>query len=408
MVIGLAVIGGLSSTLGREGSSFGWVPTLTAAAATMGVFVVAARLAGVPADRGSRSRDPRERRGFLAFAGVTTLTAVGIGTLSGQRRERAVREERRSRLDTPVATKPLPTQVADPPEAATALYTPNRDFYRIDTALRVPVVDVDDWELTVEGMVDTPLRLSYAELIDRPLFEADVTIACVSNEVGDDLVGNARWLGCRLDDLLAEAGIDPQADQIVGWSVDGWSGGFPVEVLDGRDAMVAVAMNGEVLPVEHGFPARLIIPGIYGYVSATKWLDRIELTTFADFAGYWIPRGWARRAPIKVQSRIDRPQAGASVPPGRFRLGGVAWAPIDGISKVEVAVDGDWQEATLGPDIGPASWRQWWMEWETTPGSHVIEVRATNGLGETQTAKVSRPDPDGATGYHRIEITVGA
>lgn len=415
MVSILAVVGTLSSTLGREGSALGWVPTLASTAATLALFwatdwlVHQPRPASASSATSSGTPEGTQRRYLLTAAGLTTLAAVGLGALSGQRRDRSVRAARRLRLGIPSADSPLGPQEQDPlvsVELATPLYMPNDRFYRIDTALSVPVLDANTWNLKIDGMVDNQLSVTYQELIDRPLFEADVTIACVSNEVGGDLVGNARWLGCRLDDLLDEAGIQPTADQVVGWSIDGWSGGFPVEVLDGRNAMIAVAMNGELLPVEHGFPARLIIPGVYGYVSATKWLDRIELTRFEDFAGYWIPRGWSALAPIKVQSRIDRPRSGSSVSKGTYQIAGVAWAPIDGVSKVEVGVDGQWQAATLGPDIGRASWRQWWLDWDATPGEHLIEVRATNGKGERQTDRESRPDPDGATGYHQIQVNV--
>ena len=250
------------------------------------------------------------------------------------------------------------------------------------------------------------ITLTYDELLDRPMVEADITLSCVSNEVGGTLVGNARWLGCRLDDLLDEAGIDPSADQIVGRSVDGFTAGFPTALLDGRDALVAVGMNGEPLPIRHGFPARLVVPGVYGYVSATKWLSEIELTRFDEFEGYWIPRGWAVEGPIKTQSRIDTPTRSATVTAGASTpIAGVAWAPTRGIERVEVQIDdGEWQAAELGEEYTDTTWRQWKLAWEPTPGQHQIRVRATDGEGETQTEERTPVAPDGATGWHTIRV----
>ena len=255
------------------------------------------------------------------------------------------------------------------------------------------------------GLVDHELTLTYDDLLGRELLERDCTISCVSNEVGGDLVGNARWVGCRLDDLLAEAGIRKEADQVMGVSVDGFTAGFPVETLDGRDALIAIGMNGETLPVKNGFPARIIVPGIYGYVSAVKWLSEIRLTRFADEVGYWVPRGWSAIAPVKTQSRIDRP--GGRIAAGSVPIAGVAWAPTRGISKVEVQVDdGAWLETTLGSSLGDNCWRQWWVPWEATSGKHQIRVRATDGTGETQPEQRRDVAPDGATGWHTIRVTV--
>jgi DMSO/TMAO reductase YedYZ molybdopterin-dependent catalytic subunit len=285
--------------------------------------------------------------------------------------------------------------------------TPNADFYRIDTALSVPQVDPDDWTLTVTGRVERELTLSFSELLDRPMVEVDITLACVSNEVGGKLVGTARWLGCRLDDLLDEAGIDPSADQVVGRSVDGFTAGFPTALLDGRDALVAVGMNGEPLPTRHGFPARLVVPGLYGYVSATKWLSEIELTRFDEFEGYWIPRGWSVEGPIKTQSRIDTPVVGQRLDAGRpAPVAGVAWAPTVGIDRVEVQIDdGEWQEAELGERHTDTTWRQWRLPWVPEAGEHRIRVRATDGTGETQTQQRRPVAPDGATGWHTVVVT---
>jgi sulfite oxidase len=230
----------------------------------------------------------------------------------------------------------------------------------------------------------------------------------VSNEVGGDLVGTAVWQGVMLADVLAEAGVRPEAEQVFTTSVDGWTCGFPVAAaLDGRDAMIALGMNGEPLPLRHGFPARLIVPGLYGYVSATKWLQSIELTTWDADEGYWVPRGWAREAPIKTQSRIDVPKRRAEVAAGTVAVAGIAWAPHRGVTKVEVRVDsGEWQPARLGDDVTSDAWRQWVYEWDATPGEHTLQVRATDGDGVTQIEQVSRPDPDGATGWHTRTVSV--
>ncbi len=291
-----------------------------------------------------------------------------------------------------------------------ALVTPNRSFYRIDEALTVPRVDLDTWRLRVKGMVDEPFELSYDDLLALPLVERHITLSCVSNQVGGPLVGTALWRGVRLADLLARAGIQPRATQLVGRSVDGFTVGFPVEAAtDGRDALVAVGMNGEPLPGAHGFPARLVVPGLYGYVSATKWLEEIELTTFEAFDAYWIERNWARRAPIKVQSRIDVPAGYGRVVAGDRTVAGVAWAPHRGVRRVEVRVDdGPWQEAALGPELGADAWRQWSLAWDATPGEHVIASRATTGDGEVQTATKHAPFPDGATGHHEVNVRVSS
>ena len=246
--------------------------------------------------------------------------------------------------------------------------------------------------------------LTFADLPRRPQVEADITLTCVSNEVGGKLVGNARWQGIRLADLLDEAGVAPGADQIVGRSYDDYTCGFPVTALDdGREALVAIGMNGEPLPLEHGFPVRLVVPGLYGYVSATKWLAEIELTTFDAFDQYWVPRGWAEQAPIKTSSRIDTPAPFQKVPVGQAAIAGVAWAQTRGIDKVEVQVDGgEWQEAQLADELNDTTWRQWVLPWEVTAGNHSISVRATDSTGEFQTEERAAPMPDGSTGWHTV------
>ncbi len=287
---------------------------------------------------------------------------------------------------------------------------PNDHFYRIDTSFIPPTVDRATWRLRLKGLVERETELTYDELVALPVIEQYVTIACVSNEVGGDLVGNAKWTGIALRDVLQLAGVQPNADQLVGRSVDNWTAGMPLEwVMDpARTPMIAVAMNGEPLPRVHGFPARLIVPGLFGYVSATKWLTALELTRFDQFQGYWVPLGWAARGPILTQSRIDVPAHGARVTAGQVAVAGVAWAPDRGIRAVEVQVDGgDWQPATLSAPISKATWVQWLYRWDATPGDHQLAVRATDGTGEVQTDLRSNPAPDGARGHHMIRVAAG-
>ena len=309
-------------------------------------------------------------------------------------------------LPTPPASLPAIPEAAQAPGAASFI-TSNADFYRIDTALTVPQIPAETWSLRIHGMVEREIELSYDELLDRDLIERDITLACVSNTIGGELIGTARWLGTRLDDLLAEAGIDPAATQIVGRSSDGYTCGFPVSALDGRDALVAIGMNGEPLPLEHGFPVRLIVPGLYGYVSATKWLTEIELTTFEAFDHYWVPRGYAVEAPIKLQSRIDAPRGLDRIDPGPFVIGGVAWAQTIGIDAVDVKIDdGEWQSAELAEEVNDITWRQWSLPWEATSGRHSISVRAKDRNGAIQTDERSEPLPNGASGHHTVVVLV--
>ena len=364
----------------------------------------------VPAGSTRAGAAPVDRRRFLIAAGGTTVLAalVGVGgwLLSGRDALDTVRGA--IRLPRPLRRAgPVPPRADLDIPGLTPLFTPNEEFYRIDTALRVPVVDPATWQLEVRGRVDNPFTLTYAELLELPQIEADITLACVSNEVGGDLVGNARWQGVPLRALLERAGVQEGATQLLSRSVDGFTAGFPtVTALDMEGAMVAVAMNGEPLPVDHGFPARLVVPGLYGYVSATKWLSSIELTDW-DVDGYWIPRGWAKEGPIKTQARIDVPAPGRAVPAGNGPIAGVAWAPSRGIERVEVRIDdGPWQEAELAAPLDVDCWRQWYLPWDATPGQHRIAARATDGLGEVQTDQRTPVAPDGAAGYPIIEVRV--
>ncbi|RQW97969.1 molybdopterin-dependent oxidoreductase [Micromonospora inaquosa] len=355
--------------------------------------------------------DPESRRRFLTGSGVLLGTAVvaGLGGrwLAGRRGVSAARDA--IRLPAPVAPAPAVPGGANLSLAQLAPYvTPNFGFYRIDTALVVPQVDPDTWRLRIHGRVGKERTYSYADLLARPLVERYVTLACVSNEVGGDLIGNARWLGVPLRELLDEVEPDDDADQVVGRSVDGWTCGTPTAALrDGRDALLAVGMNGEPLPVEHGFPVRMVVPGLYGYVSACKWVTELELTRFADFDAYWVPRGWSRQGPIKTQSRIDTPRRRNRLTAGPVTVAGVAWAQHRGISRVEVRVDdGQWQEATLAPTVSVDTWVQWSWRWDATPGEHRLQVRATDATGETQTERTQDVVPDGATGWHSVTVTV--
>jgi DMSO/TMAO reductase YedYZ molybdopterin-dependent catalytic subunit len=381
---------------------------LTAVAVLRWLLGIARERAGTPV----AEMPSWARRRFLISSGAAIGLAVAGGAVG-----RTLLDRGRLSAAPPTASLPDPASTAPPLplraeleiEGLSRLVTPNQDFYRIDTALIVPRPNLDTWRLRVSGMVARPFELTYDELVALPLHEQYVTIACVSNEVGGRLVGNARWTGVRLKELLDRAGVDPGATQIVGRSVDGFTAGFPTvwALADEREALVAVAMNGEPLPADHGFPARLIVPGLYGYVSATKWLDEIELTTLDGFDAYWVPLGWAKQAPILTQSRIDTPRDGASVDAGAVAVAGVAWAPDRGIAAVEVQVDvAGWQPAELSTPISDATWVQFLHRWEAVPGDHTIRVRATDGAGVVQTDERSRPDPDGARGHHTIRVRV--
>ncbi len=366
-----------------------------------------------PAAEGAAPAAGVNRRHFLRRTAIVGFATVSAGGLLRMLDARAQVGALRAALGLPTAGRLAPGDLAAADlgvKGITPVVTPNASFYRIDTALLVPQIDPRTYSVAIGGMVDRPFSLSYDELLAMPQVEADITIQCVSNEVGGDLVGLARWQGVLLRDVLAMAGVQPGADQIVGTSVDGWTGGFPTALgLDGRNALIAVGMNGEPLPVEHGFPARLIVPGLYGYVSATKWLESITLTTLAGFDGFWIPRGWGKFGPIKIASRIDVPRSFSSVAAGPVTVGGMAWAPGlgRGITAVEARVDGGaWQEAELGGELSEDSWRQWRWTWDAAPGEHVLEVRAVDSTGEVQTEVVAPVLPDGASGYHSVKVKV--
>ncbi len=391
------------------------VSTLVVAGVGWAVLVTAWRLLGASTDEagghpehvGDPTHPDLARRQFIGLVGgagtVAAVAAIGARTTV----EAASPPSTSLALPTPRRQlPPVSSAAALDVDGLTPLLVPNEDFYRIDTALSVPRIDADRWRLQIHGMVDQELELTYADLLERSFVERDVTIACVSNEVGGDLVGNARWLGTSLRELLEEAGVQQGATQVVGRAVDGWTAGFPTEAaMDGRESLVAVGMNDEPLPPAHGFPARLIVPGLYGYVSATKWLTEIELTTWEGFDAYWVPRGWSKQGPIKTQSRIDVPRARTQVDPGDVVVAGVAWAPTRGLQRVEVRVDeGAWGEAELSDPLSQDAWVQWRTSVRLDPGTHTIQVRATDGEGTTQGSDSVPPRPDGAEGWHTITV----
>ncbi|MBX6752067.1 MAG: molybdopterin-dependent oxidoreductase [Micromonosporaceae bacterium] len=436
---GFAALGGLAivAALTRAGASVEWaLPGLVAAGtgvALLGWFLrqidsftppedaAAERTADSAADRTVTGGDDRTDGDLTGTAAASrrlflrgSALALGGGALVGWLGRwlgsfsvaNTARDEVAVELPTP-SGGPAPA-VPEADVADLRYVTPNERFYRIDTALVVPRINPAEWTLTIDGRVRRPLTLTFDELLSRPMVERYITLTCVSNPVGGDLIGNARWLGVPIADLLDEVDPDPAADQVVSWSVDGFTAGTPTAALrDGRDALLAVGMNGEPLPFDHGFPVRMVVPGLYGYVSATKWLRRLELTTFDAFDAYWIPRGWAQQAPIKTQSRIDRPRPGQRIEAGEYLVAGVAWAQHRGISAVQVRVDGGpWQDATLAAVASIDTWRLWSWRWMATPGDHTLEVRAADNAGVFQTADVAPPIPDGATGYHRISVQV--
>lgn len=385
------------------------------------------------------------RGGFLLLSGgaaAAGLAAVGVGRLlAGQNAPEAAAPKKLKIPEAKQASNKSAGEAEEdgakkaavkhetlpPPDPQASLdvagipplITPARDFYLIDTVLQSPRIDVNTWKLSVKGAVENPVEFSYKDLLGMSTREADVTLSCVSNEVGGGLVSNGRWTGVLLSDVLKEAGVSrgnitAASRQLVGRSVDGWTAGFRTDIaLDGREALVAFGLNGDELPVKHGYPVRLVVPGLYGYVSATKWITEIELTNW-DFDAYWIQRTWTKDGPVKTQSRIDTVKDGDSLPAGMVQIGGVAWAPHRGISKVEVSTDdgASWNEARLAKQLDDDSWRQYVYDWDASSasGDYTLQVRATDGDGETQTGKLRPPHggggTDGATGYHTITVSV--
>jgi DMSO/TMAO reductase YedYZ molybdopterin-dependent catalytic subunit len=364
---------------------------------------VSARPPGGPPQQG--------RRQFLIASTAAAGTALA-GVLAGRVLADSFSiASARASLRTPAAAYPAPAVPAGADLAIPGLgpfITPNGAFYRVDTAIVLPQVAPASWMLRIHGMVARETHISFGELIRRPLTEDYITLCCVSNPVGGPYIGNAKWLGASLASLLRQAGIRAGADQLVCTSADGFTSGVPVQAaMDGRDALLAVAMNGTPLPVAHGFPVRMVVPGLYGYVSACKWLTDIEVTTYRAATAYWVPRGWSPQAPIKTESRIDVPNGSTQLRAGRTRVAGVAWAQHKGIAAVEVRADrGPWQQARLAAVPGIDTWRQWAWDWHATPGRHLLQARATDNTGYTQTAAQTPPEPNGATGYPSLTVTV--
>jgi DMSO/TMAO reductase YedYZ molybdopterin-dependent catalytic subunit len=379
--------------------------------ATTATTAGAAAPSPAPVEVPGTARGPR--RAFLGWTAAAGAFAATAALAARSLSDRGAVDVARKAVALPAPASPAPATAGVGLDAEvpgiTPYIVPNDDFYRIDTALIVPQVEPEGWKLSITGMVDEPYELTFDELVAMADTEQAVTLSCVSNPVGGDLVGNAVWQGVPLARILDRAGVQDGATQLVGRSVDGFTAGFPTEAaFDGRPALVAVGMNGEPLPVVHGFPARLVVSGLYGYVSATKWLSEIELTTWEAFDGYWIPRGWAKEGPVKVQSRIDVPRVGTTLPAGPTPVAGVAWAPGAGIARVEVQVDdGAWQAAELGDSLSDDTWCQWRYEWDATPGEHRIRVRATDGAGVTQGEAPVPVAPDGAEGWHLRRVQVG-
>jgi len=349
-----------------------------------------------------------DRRKFLTAGGSAAALAAATGFGGQYLQDKRFSVNTASvKIGAPSVKPPAlakGTQITDIP-GLSAFYTPNSQFYRVDTALVVPQVSPQSWQLRIHGMVDRPLALTFAELMKRPMVDHDVTLTCVSESVGGGYVGNARWQGALLADLLREAGIQPGATQIVMRDVNGMNLGVATDpVMDGRASLLAIGMNGQPLPQAHGFPVRVVVPGLYGYVSACKWVVDMELTTFGAFDAYWSQRGWSQQAPIKTESRIDTPKG--NVAAGQVMIAGVAWAQHRGIEAVEVSVDGTWHQAKLAAQDTIDTWRQWYYPWQATPGTHTLQVRATDKTGYTQTAKNHGPEPNGATGYHTVRVTV--
>lgn len=424
VLAGLAGVAGLTAVLTRAQSTpqAGFAPIVAVVVTMLLLRALVRRLqAWDPSDPaqqtpvdgvGPAEPAPLARRSFLNALAVSSIAAAVAGTVTAVlTRATAVASGFRGSLALPAPAGPaqaIPSGASLPVDGISALVTSNADFYRIDTALTVPAIDPPSWKLRVTGLVDREVELDFATLLAKPLTARHITIACVSNEVGGDLIGNALWLGWPVRELLAMAGPQAGADMVLSTSNDGWTASTPLEALtDDRDALLAVGMNGEPLPLEHGFPVRMIVPGLYGFVSATKWLTELKVTRFADQKAYWSTRGWSDHGPIKTQSRIDVPRNGRTVKAGKVQFGGVAWAQHRGVSRVELRVDrGSWQEATLAAGISNDTWYQWQHTVDLAAGDHEVQVRATDSSGRPQTEDRAPVAPDGATGYHTISVKV--
>ncbi len=411
---GLAVVAVLTRA---NSATFDAVPTVIAmvvGAVMLTVLVTRLPHAVTPTSAAVPTPGPDpDRRRFLAWTGASAglgLLAVIGGQLvsAGTRATDAARA--RFTLPAPAtAAPPIPAGADLAIDGLSPVITPNVGFYRIDTALQVPRIDPSTWTLKITGLVENEVELTFAELLALPLEESTTTLTCVSNPVGGDLIGNATWLGYPIRLLLARAKPEPGADMVLSRSEDGWTASTPLEVLtDDRNAILAVGMNGVPLPLEHGYPVRMVVPGLYGYVSATKWVVELNVTRFDRESAYWTSRGWTERGPVKLSSRIDVPRAGTRAPAGPVTVAGVAWSQHVGIRSVQVQVDDDpWNDATLADAISADTWRQWSWQWTAPAGRHTIRVRATDAAGLVQTSVVRDVIPDGATGLHQVPVTIG-
>ncbi len=352
-----------------------------------------------------------DRRQFFRASGIGLAVALVAGSVSRLVPSAAdvAASIANSHVPTRFDPQPVPAGVDQKVSGQSSFFTANQDFYRVDTAFVVPQVTAEEWQLRIHGMVDKEITLTYQDLLDRPQFQRAITLTCVSNEVGGDLVGNATWIGAHLGDLIKEAGPRAGADCVLCTSKDDFTSSTPLEALtDGRDALLAVAMNGEVLPQQHGFPVRMVVPGLYGYVSATKWVVDLNVTQFSKVTAYWTSRGWDAQAPIKTSSRFDVPRGFANYTQGQqVVLAGVAWAQHRGISAVQVQVDdGEWQAAQLSEPLSNDTWRQWKLPWTAISGQHTLQVRAVDGSGAVQSATQQPPAPNGASGYDSRTVSV--
>ena len=416
--IGIVIFGLLGAIAASEHVGAGFISVIAPLCGVAAGLFAARRLHDCLTTQRKSSRTPQQSRVPLGWDRRSFIRTVGaLGALSGggvlftRNREQARVQQLQNLTQFPLptlATSDVPVIPVTNFHPTDPYITPNESFYRIDTALSFPKVDRAKWKLRIHGLVERESYFSMDDLLALPQVERIITLCCVSNEVGGPLIGNAVWRGVLLKDVLESCGIKKNAEQVFSTSLDGWTSGFPVSAaMDGRDALIAIGMNGEPLPLMHGYPARLVVPGLYGYVSATKWLSEINITTWSEEQGYWIPRGWSRDAPVKTHSRIDVPRQGESIAAGKFRLAGVAWAQHTGVEKVELRIDrGAWQTCDLGVDLTDDAWRQWIFDWDATSGEHTIQVRSTDKSGYTQTEEVRRVDPDGATGWHTRTVTV--
>ncbi|QZY29003.1 molybdopterin-dependent oxidoreductase [Nocardioides coralli] len=406
VLVGLVAVAGVMALLRPTAGVTDALPALATGLAGVATLWWLTRSASPAA---SGEADGPTRRGVLVATGAAAAAAAvagGAGWLVG-----GLRRSSPAEVALPAPTDPAPAfpdGLGDKVPGISPFRTPTADFYRIDTRLTLPTLDIEGYELVVDGDVEEELRLSFEDLTKMDLIERDITLTCVSNDVGGPYVGGARWLGVRLTDVLDMAGVGDTADQILATDVDGMTISTPLSVAtDGRDAMIAIGMNGGALPREHGFPVRMVVPGLYGFVSACKWMTKMTLTTYDEQQAYWTERGWATDAPIKISSRIDTPKSFQEIDAGETFIGGVAWAQDRGIGTVEVQIDGgQWQQAELGPSAGVDYWRQWFFPWNAESGEHTLAVRAVTREGEVQTPAKAQPFPDGSSGYQSIIVRV--